>query len=151
MKIADVIKELNIALEDGLEYVSTDSLGGFNLIYSEYELNESDENHVYVTILHPELEKSGKDITIEGEGKDYAHIKCKVIATRIRYHDEPISDDYECVFDVEPVEELPEWYVGNENEIHGYYDEDYSGGFRGVRIYDINRRLGTYILEIRGL
>lgn len=148
MKTIDVINSLKKKLKEGYEYVSTDNLGGFFMNLSKTSMHEDQDNLVYVTILNPNLDEDEKDFDDWVEGKDYAHVKCKVLSTRIELTDMKFSDLYECVFDVEPVEELPEWYVKDEDEDLIFDDE--KTDFRGVDILDINRRLGGLEIKIQG-
>lgn len=148
MKTIDLINHLNQKLNEGYEHVSTDSLGGFNMSLSKTSFHENEDNLVYVTVLNPNLDEDEKDFEDWVEGKDYAHIKCKVLSTRIRMADSKLSELYECVFDVEPVEKLPEWYVVDEEDDQFFDDE--TTDFRGVDILDINRRLGSLEIQIQG-
>ena len=149
MKTIDLINHLNQELNEGYEHVSTDNLGGFYLGLSKTPFYENEGNLVYVTVLNPNLDEDEKDFEDWVEGKDYAHIKCKVLSTRIRMVDEKLSELYECVFDVEPVEKLPKWYVRDEENNYLFFDDE-TTDFKGVNILDINRRLGSLEIQIQG-
>ena len=149
MKTIDVINHLNQKLNEGYEHVATDNLGGFYMGLSKTPFYENERNLVYVTVLNPNLDEDEKDFDDWVEGKDFAHIKCKVLSTRIRMIEEKLSDSYECVFDVEPVEKLPEWYVRDEESNYLFFDDE-TTDFKGVDILDINRRLGSLEIRIQG-
>lgn len=138
MRTIELIKRLQKSLEEGFEYVSTDGLGGFSLTTSKTSFHENEENLVYVTIFNPSVEDDNRDFEDLVEGEDYAHIKCKVLSTTIQKFDENLSDSLECLFDVEPVEKLPEWYVPDEED------------FNDIDILDINRKLKTLKIEYPG-
>jgi hypothetical protein len=140
MKTIDVINHLKKKLDEGYEHTSTDILGGFYMGLSKTPLHEKEDNLVYVTVLNPNLDEDEKKFEDWVEGEDYAHIKCKVLSTRIKMSDMEFTDLYECVFDVKPVEKLPEWY----NELNKEFD------FRDVNILDINRRLQDLEIRIQG-
>ena len=148
MKTIDLVNHLKQKLNEGYEHVSTDSLGGFYMSLSKTPLHQDEGNLVYVTVSNPNLDEDEKDFEDWVEGKDYAHIKCKVVSTRIRMFDMKLSDSYECVFDVEPVEKLPEWYVRDEEDDLCFGDE--KTDFTGVNILDINRRLRGREIRILG-
>lgn len=139
MRTIELIKRLQKSLEEGFEYVSTDGLGGFSLTTSKTSFHENEENLVYVTIFNPSVEDDNRDFEDLVEGEDYAHIKCKVLSTNIRKSDMEFIDLYECFFNVNPVGELPEWYVG-------YYEED----FKGIPILNINRRMQKLNIQLSG-
>ena len=139
MKITELIEQLQNSLEEGFEYVSTDGMGGCSWTTSKTSLHNFEENLVYVTIFNQSVHDEDKDFEDLVEGKDFAHIKCKVLSTNIQKFDEDLSDMLECLFDVEPVEKLPEWYVSNEED------------FNDIDILDINRKLQTLKIEIQGL
>ena len=148
MKTIDLVNHLKQKLNEGYEHVSTDSLGGFYMSLSKTPLHQDEGNLVYVTVSNPNLDEDEKDFEDWVEGKDYAHIKCKVVSTRIRMFDMKLSDSYECVFNVEPVEKLPEWYVRDEEDDLCFGDE--TTDFTGVNILDINRRLRGCEIRILG-